>query len=547
MSKAISQGVMVQKREVKEDFRIADVSTKSIEAYRYFLEGVKNYRSFFWGAAISSLEKAVQLDPDFATAYYHLAKSYDREKDKDSQRKAIKKALSLSDRATEKEALQIQTYYAWHIERDAVKGFRLNEELVQRFPKEKEAYQTLAVKYRLAGRIQEAIAANERALELDPYLARIYNELGYEYALIYDYPKAERSFQKYIALTNGEPNAFDSMGDFYFITGRLNDAVVNYELGIETAEGSLSSLTNLAFVHALKEDYKKALQQFEKYVSWKPAPGWLALEHRYRGLLFFYLGRYREALDLFEKQMDLVEQFGDEMGKADAHELASFVYAESGRFEKAASELQSCLKSRMRVAPESGYRWRLSHQFLTGLIDVREGDLGEAKQQLSAAKEITSSAKHKWNEFGSYWCVLLEGEINLAQGPPSKAVQIFKDVSAPNPWYLAWSGFSTYRLPVARDGLARAFSATGDLDKAIAEYRRLITFDPDSKERFLIDPRYYYRLGKLYEDKSRPGLAIQEYEKFLEIWKNADPDLPDLIDARQRLTKLQGTSKKIRK
>ena len=117
-------------------------------------------------------------------------------------------------------------------------------------------------------------------------------------------------------------------------------------------------------------------------------------------------------------------------------------------------------------------------------------------------------------------------------------------MSAPNPWYLAWSGFSTYRLPVARDGLARAYHAAGDLDSAIAEYRRLITFDPDSKERFLIDPRYYYRFAKLYEDKNRPGLAIQEYEKFLEIWGNADLDLPDLIDARQRLTKLQGTPKK---
>ena len=59
--------------------------------------------------------------------------------------------------------------------------------------------------------------------------------------------------------------------------------------------------------------------------------------------------------------------------------------------------------------------------------------------------------------------------------------------------------------------------------------------------------KYHYRLAKLYEETEARKLAIMEYQRFLEIWKNADPDLPDLIDARQRLTKLQGTSKKIRK
>jgi len=230
------------------------------------------------------------------------------------------------------------------------------------------------------------------------------------------------------------------------------------------------------------------------------------------------------------------------MGEAAGHELASFLYAETGRLDQAASELQLCLKARMRFAPENGHRWRLLHQFLTGLVDVWLGDLAEAKQKLKGAKDEIASAKHKWHEFGTYWCGLLEGEIMLADSQPLQAIQIFKNVNPPNPWYLTWDGVALYRLPIARDGLARAYYAAGNLDHAIAEYRRLLTFNPESEERFLINPKYHYRLAKLYEETEARKLAIMEYQRFLDIWKDADQDLPDLIDAKKRLAKLKSIS-----
>ena len=151
--------------------------------------------------------------------------------------------------------------------------------------------------------------------------------------------------------------------------------------------------------------------------------------------------------------------------------------------------------------------------------------------------EVLPKIKHQTLEIYSYWVALLEGEVALGEGFYREAIQKFRQATPPNPFYVTFQG--PYTIPIIRDGLARAYYATGDLDKAITEYRRLITFDPESKERFLINPKYHYRLAKLYEEKNWPGLAIQEYEKFLEIWKDADKHLPDMLDTKARLAKLE--------
>ena len=132
-----------------------------------------------------------------------------------------------------------------------------------------------------------------------------------------------------------------------------------------------------------------------------------------------------------------------------------------------------------------------------------------------------------------YYSSLLHGEILLAENRPKQAIAVCNQQSPRD------FTFHEYLHTVMKDVLARAYYQNGEIDKAIEEYENLIILKSGQEALDLIQPRYYYRLAKLSEEKGLKDKAIQRYEKFLDIWKDADEDRPEPHDARKRLAKLK--------
>ncbi|MGZ5514603.1 MAG: tetratricopeptide repeat protein, partial [Candidatus Aminicenantales bacterium] len=86
--------------------------------------------------------------------------------------------------------------------------------------------------------------------------------------------------------------------------------------------------------------------------------------------------------------------------------------------------------------------------------------------------------------------------------------------------------------------LARAYEATGDLEGARRTYEGLQRLTSGRIFGGNLYALSFYRLGLIAEKQGDKAGARRNYEKFLEIWKAADPGLPEPADARKRLAAL---------
>ena len=87
--------------------------------------------------------------------------------------------------------------------------------------------------------------------------------------------------------------------------------------------------------------------------------------------------------------------------------------------------------------------------------------------------------------------------------------------------------------------LAWAYLKMGNLHKAIEVYDRITTLKSGRFEYSDIYAKSFYMIGKIYEQQGKKAKAIEHYERFLQLWKDADPGIVEVGDARERLAGLQ--------
>jgi tetratricopeptide (TPR) repeat protein len=548
LSREISRGVGLSKKAVDETKDLmAQAPTASMEAYKYYLQGSENLRKQYFEDARKDFEKAIELDPEFAMPYLALSNPNVSGNIRVAG-EALKKAKELSAKAIEKDRLYIEATHAELIERDPEKRFRILQEIAARYPKEKDIHMELAVFYRRKKMFPEAIADAERALALDPKWSDILNELGYVYLDAGDVVKAEETLKKQVAVAPGEANPLDSLGEFYYRTGRLDEAIDSLKQAIQV-KPDFGCEETIGYIQAIKGNYSDALSWIDQFILAATNNNSRGRGYWWKAIFDHISGRREQAKKEMERFKGFAESVGYNYGVALALEGQSLLSFDRGEYDNSIRYLSEGNRVFSSMF-ERNQEWLLMLSAVNSFCIDLVGGIAAARQGLIEAARgkvaALTAALPKFRQLQfSYGPQLeqafqnLQAEVLVLDGKPGEAVAFmekeFKLTVSPR-GLLSFPFISLFmNFPLDQDVVPRAYIKMGDIDKAIEAYQRLLTFDPKGQDRRMHNPIYHYRLAKLYDAKGLKEQARGEYQKLLEDWKDADPDIPELVDAKKRL------------
>ena len=539
LGREISLRLGLARQELEATQRpITELTTSSMEAYKYYIQGKEEIQNLSSVNARQSLEKAVELDPQFAMAHLYLGEAYRELGSLEEGLEAYKTAKLHSEKALEKERLHIETIYARWVERDAAKRFRLLQEWVAKYPKEKDAHYEFGYLHYQRRSYDEAIQEFQKALQLDPNMGAALNLLAYTYANMEDYEKALELFERYAEMRPGDPNPVDSMAELYFKMGRLDEAETKYNEALDI-DLNFGCEPRIAYIRALKQDYPEAMRLIDRYLLRAPAAGIKAEAYIWSAVFRFLQGQRKNAFNDLDRAEEWADKAGNELRKCAVNYTRGWMFYELGEFELGVEHLQKWADVLLGFFPDSRSN-KIWYHFCLGLVYVGQGKMDVAKSMLDEIESIQAqrdaSESTPRSNMRQDW---LHAEISMADGSLEEAIQLFTSIEYPSTPQLRTDPIMIYNMPFIQDTLARAYLEKGDVDEAIAFYEKKITDDPQSKELRLVHPKYRYLLAKLYEEKGDSAKATANYEKFLDLWEDADPGLPELEDAKKRLAFLE--------
>ncbi|MEE9442987.1 MAG: protein kinase [candidate division Zixibacteria bacterium] len=402
------------------------------------------------------------------------------------------------------------------------------EELYQRLieiePNRWQSYITYA--FLLAycmDRNEDAIRQCSLAVQIDK---KAYNNMAYIYEWIGDLDKALWAANKYIESTPDKHNAYDTRGSIYALNGMLDSAIASFQKALEIKPDFALSLRNLGNMHMFRQDYTKAESLYRVLASHPDketrADGRLCL-----ALTPLHQGKFETGLRMLDGLKD--KALADSLGgyfRAFGHYKRGYIFQiYLDDRESAISEFEKVLGTLNEIEPNN--HLVAFSRGATAYSHALSGDLDRADQLLrDLERDIEDYGP---TALSGYWFFV--GLIEMQKGNFDVAVVHLEKLVRLVP------------LLSYRQYLAEGYLGAGRLDDAIAVSEKII----NRYELSLADwpaqgVMIHYYLGQAYEKAGRTDDAIEQYETFLDIWKNADEGLPSVEDARARLARLKGGS-----
>ena len=250
------------------------------------------------------------------------------------------------------------------------------------------------------------------------------------------------------------------------------------------------------------------------------------------GSLNLMKGKLGEATEQFERGAELAGKLGDSWWECVFHTFSSGANLWFGRPAEALRQSEIALVIARKASAE--LRWQRRTLFFKGLVQLGTGSIAESAQTADELRALIDEGMNK-KEMRLYH--YLRGMIELQKKNYSQAIEYFREASLllPQPGEL---GPYTNDQATFTETLAQAYYSAGDLDYAQREFEKIAGFSTGILYYGHIYARSLYTLGSIYEERGWKEKARDSFQKFLDLWKDADPGLAEVADARKRLESL---------
>ncbi len=460
----------------KFDTPLAHATTSSLEALKAFTLGEAAFDAGNELRALPFYQQAVQLDPNFALAYARLGTYYSNVGQEQLMAQFEQKAFDLRDRVSEHERLYITAHYYSDATGQIEKGIQAYELYKQTYPQDMIPWNNLAVSYGQLGEFNKALQNALEAIRLSPDTAN-----GYWAASA----------------------AYRALGRFDEAKAVLNEALQHKLYAPDTY---------LQLAQVALADGDEAAYQRESALA-AAAPDAKASVELRDASLAVSRGELTKASGLFKSAEDLAAQIGlKELEAAMQVEQATYE-ALFGEKQRAASDAHAALAVSSGPSVQIAAAWALAW-------------LGEdAKAQALADGVAKSRPKDTFVQ--SVEVPEVEAVLAMNHGGAAKALNLLE----------AARPYDTARTDVLYTR-AEAYLKANRASDAAQEFQKVVGLT----SAYPADPLISLAqlgLARAYTLEGNKNQARTAYQNFLALWKNADPDIPLLQQAKAEYAKLQ--------
>ena len=461
---------------------LEQATTPSLEALQAYTLGSE---SADFPAAIPPLQRAIQLDPNFAIAYDELGGAYGSIGERALAVENTRKAFELRERVSELEKLNIEADYYYGVTGNLIKAQRSYALGKQIYPREPGFCAGLSVIYMSLGQYESALREHRETLRLRPH---------------------DSVALRFVAYT-------------YLLLNRVEDAAATVREA--RGKGLDSALGPTAYLIAFYQDDTSEMARKVAAAAGKTGEEDLLLALEADTAAYFgHLGRARQ---LSRQASNSAKRAGEKEASAVYEAMAGL---REGLFGNTAKGLE---QTRMAITPSNGrdvyYGFGLASAYAKN---------AKATQRFVEGfeKGFVEDTDVRFN-----YIPTLRAKLALIHSNPQQAIDSL-EIAAPYELGLPAGGFYNWpdMYPVYVRG--EAFLAAHRGREAAAEFQKIL----DHRGIVLNEPigaLAHLQLGRAYAMEGDTAKSRAAYQDFLKLWKDADPDIPILIQAKAEYAKLR--------